>query len=414
MAMLSIGASLLPIYGKANVFQRRTIKILVRSGWQAVNIGDIGHTFGLIQLIKNHLPGVTITLWPRYIDYGVQELLLSKFKDLQIVRGNVLADGKPDSQGLLAAFRNNDFLIHGSRAQVGVNDLNSWKKITGKPFGVFGVTIDYVNEEILDVVKQAAFFYCRETSTLNYLNAYNVRRCSFVPDSTFAMEVRNEQLGLRFLEAKGLEKGRFICVIPRLRYTPYWLMGNKSPNDEDLKKYQISQYYKEPDHEKLREVIVSWVRETGLKVLVCAEVTYQVALGKELLVDLMPEDVKAHVVWLDRYWIVDEAQSVYAMSRALVSFEPHSPIMAFSSGIPGIYLRQPTDTRKGQMWKDIGLSDWLFEIDTSSGKEIFNTVMDIHTDYGEAQAKLERANRFVMKKQKEGISKVLNSFKRST
>ena len=89
---------------------------------------------------------------------------------------------------------------------------------------------------------------------------------------------------------------------------------------------------------------------------------------RPLLYDPLPEDVKPSVAVLDRYWLTAEAASVYARAAAVVSFEMHSPIMAVATGTPAVQLRQPTDTRKGQMWRDVGLDAWLFEIDDSTGE----------------------------------------------
>ena len=61
--------------------------------------------------------------------------------------------------------------------------------------------------------------------------------------------------------------------------------------------------YKEKDHAKLREAIITWVRETGLKVLVCPEMTYQVGIMDELVIGPLPEDVKANVVKRG-YWFI--------------------------------------------------------------------------------------------------------------
>jgi polysaccharide pyruvyl transferase WcaK-like protein len=86
------------------------------------------------------------------------------------------------------------------------------------------------------------------------------------------------------------------------------------------------------------------------------------------------------VAVLDRYWLTAEAASVYAKAAAVVSFEMHSPILAVAAGTPAVHLRQPTDTRKGQMWRDVGLARWLFEIDDSTGAEIAACVVEIGKD----------------------------------
>ena len=64
-------------------------KVLVRSGWQTVNIGDIGHTFGLLQIMQDFLPEVEVVLWPKSYDRGVEELLRSNYPKLQIVKSPI-------------------------------------------------------------------------------------------------------------------------------------------------------------------------------------------------------------------------------------------------------------------------------------------------------------------------------------
>jgi hypothetical protein len=39
-------------------------RILLRPSWQTVNIGDMGHTPGILQLLFDSLPKTEITLWP--------------------------------------------------------------------------------------------------------------------------------------------------------------------------------------------------------------------------------------------------------------------------------------------------------------------------------------------------------------
>lgn len=45
----------------------RPPRILLRSSWQTVNIGDIGHTPGVIRLLEQYLPEAEVTLWPSLI-----------------------------------------------------------------------------------------------------------------------------------------------------------------------------------------------------------------------------------------------------------------------------------------------------------------------------------------------------------
>lgn len=82
-----------------------------------------------------------------------------------------------------------------------------------------------------------------------------------------------------------------------------------------------------------------------------------------------------------------EAASVYARARALISAECHSPIIALMVGSAAFYVRQPEDTIKGQIYYDLGLSDWVFEVEQTSGAQIAERLMQVHRDHAAAVAR---------------------------
>jgi hypothetical protein len=190
-----------------------------------------------------------------------------------------------------------------------------------------------------------------------------------------------------------------------LRWTPYWEIHPES-RKPDPDKIAVNEKYVESDHAKLRAGIVAWVRETRMRVLLAPEMTYQVALLKPLLFDPLPEDVKPFVATMDRYWLTAEANSVYANAAAIASMEQHSPIMGIASGVPSILLRQPTDTRKGQMWRDIQLDSWIFEMDDSTGDQIAKTLLSIANDLPAARATAAKARDFTAIKMAEMIAAI--------
>jgi len=108
--------------------------------------------------------------------------------------------------------------------------------------------------------------------------------------------------------------------------------------------------------------------------------------------------VKAKVVVKPSYWLTDEAASTYRHAAAMVSLEMHSPILAIAAGRPAIHVRQPTDTRKGQMWRDVGLGNWLFEIDASTGEQIAERLVSLHRDREGSLAAAARARTFAGEK----------------
>lgn len=367
--------------------------IMVVSGWQDVNIGDIAHTPGLLNVLQKFLPETKVILWKKSYSEKVEQLLNRNFPNVKIVHGHADKEGTVESEEVLAAMKEADLMIHGSGPYVvGSVNLEAWMKYTEKPFGVFGVTIQRIRGNLLSILQKASFIFTRETQSLDVLASEGLEgdHVGFGPDATFYFNLRDEDKASKFLSENGLEKNKFICAIPRLRYTPYYKIKPNNAGWSDEKIAQVNTHnaeYKEKDHAKMREVMIAWVRDTGNKVLVCPEMTYQVDIMDELLIDPLPEDVKPFIVKHD-YWLPDEAASVYKKANSVFSFECHSPIIAAQAGTPVFYLRQPEDTIKGQMYYDLGLSDWVFEIDETQPEQIVSVARKVWNDYPAALKKL--------------------------
>lgn len=376
-----------------NLLSSNELTVLVVSGWQDVNIGDIAHSPGLLHVLETYLPNAQIILWKRSRSEKVEVLLNSNFPQVKIIHGDVDSEYRVDAPEVLEAFENADIMIHGSGPNiVGQPHLEAWVKHSEKPFGIFGVTIQNVNRERKKLLEKAAFIYTRETASLEVLkkNGLTGSHISFAPDATFYFHLRDEEKALSYLKKNELEENKFICVIPRLRITPYYKITQTNWSEERIKEVdELNDKHAEADHAKLRQAMIRWVRETGQKVLVCPEMTYQVDIMDELLIDPLPEDVKPYVLKRG-YWLPDEAASVYARAHTLLSFECHSPIIALAVGTPAMYLRQPQDTIKGQMYYDLEANDWIFEIEESEGSQIADRLMEINAYYKEAREKTAR------------------------
>jgi polysaccharide pyruvyl transferase WcaK-like protein len=400
------------IAGAAEV---RRPQILLRSSWQTVNIGDIAHTPGVLRLLQTHLPEAEITLWPSNVDNGVEQLLRDEFPGLKIA--------KPRSRELEAAFEECDFLLHGSGASiVAERDLITWHEATGKPYGIYGITFPMKNSSAtsarsedamarsVEVLSRAAFVFFRDSKSLDLAKRLGASSpvMEFGPDGAFACDLRDPQRATTFLTEHGLEEGRFLCCIPRLRYTPYWRIKDVA---FDEVKHARNEEMKEHDHAPLREAIEAVVRQTDLKVLVCPEDRTQMAVGKEMLYDRLADDVRERVIWRPDYWLTGEAVSVYVRSAGLFGNEMHSPIMCVGHGVPAIVCRFTEQTSKGFMWSDIGLDEWLFDHDSAEDRQrIVPTVVAMAKDHATAKEKAAAARRFVEQRQRETMAVLRRQF----
>ncbi|MEO6785685.1 MAG: polysaccharide pyruvyl transferase family protein, partial [Chthoniobacteraceae bacterium] len=296
--------------------EKRAPRILLRSSWQTVNIGDIAHTPGVLALLEKYLPEAEVRLWPSSVANGVEEMLRARFPKLIILK---------DAEAKKAAFAECDFMLHGSGPSlVGEKEVARWAKETGKSYGVFGITLpttssastkptpDGVISQTIQVLSGAKFVYFRDSISLELAKKKGCTSpvMAFGPDGAFATDLRNDAKADAFLKAHGLEEGKFLCCIPRLRYTPYWTIPSKRAAPDE-KKHARNEAMKEHDCKPLRDAITAVVQQTDLKILLCPEDETQMAVNKEMLLDKLPADVRARCVWRENYWLTDEALSTY-------------------------------------------------------------------------------------------------------
>ena len=390
---------------------KRRPRILLRSSWQVVNIGDIAHTPGVLALLEKHIPDAEVILWASGdLSPEVAAMEHKRFPNLRILKGSIGPDGKASNADLGKAVEWADFLLHGSGPSlVGNKDVTAFVKHTGKPFGVYGITHGPWNAAEKELVGGAKFLYFRDSISLATAKADGVK-CpvmGFAPDGAFAADVRNDDAARSFMSKHGLEEGKFLCCIPRLRNTPYWKIKNRPYDDEAKRKHARNEEMKEHDHAPLRAAITAVTLQTPMKVLLCPEDSSQMAVGKEMILDKLPADVKAKVVWREQFWLTDEALSTYVRSAGLFGLEMHSPIMCIGNGAPAIVCRFAEQTSKGFMWRDIGLGDWLFDFDKEEDlARVVSTVLAMAKEPAAAKATAEKARKLVQQKQQETMAVV--------
>lgn len=384
-------------------------RLILRSSWQTVNIGDIAHTPGVLALLEKHLPEVEVRLWPSKLDNGVAEMLGARFPKVQVIQG----------EAVRKSFEECDFLLHGSGPSlVAQADVVKWREATGKPYGVYGITFSGQQNprttkskekekdpnkkpvQTVDVLSGAKFVYFRDSVSLELAKKMGCTApiMEYGPDGAFAVDLKDDAKAEAFLKEHGLEQGKFLCCIPRLRNTPYWTLPEKKAAIDE-KKDARNKAMMDHDGKPLLDAIVAVIKTTDLKILLCPEDKTQMQVGKEMLYDKLPEDVKARVVWRENYWLTDEAISTYRRSAGLFGHEMHSPIMCIGNGIPAIVCRWAEQTSKGYMWRDIGLGDWLFDLDKEDElARVAETVLAMAKDPEGSKAKAAKAREFVMGK----------------
>ncbi|MFT4307380.1 MAG: polysaccharide pyruvyl transferase family protein [Microbacterium sp.] len=350
--------------------------VLLRSSWQTHNIGDVAHSPGAIRAMQRFAPDVEVALWPVSVGDRERRMFADHLPDVELVDGTIV-DGVPSDGRLADALDRAAVLVHGSGpSAVAASDVDHWRRRHDKPYGFFGVSFDplsptegtlrelarataalppgHLPDDDAARLDGAAFVFCRDSISAGYLRSQLTNTSAeFGPDGTFCFDLAEPSYSERFHDRFGLAARGFLCVVPRARWTPYFRIAGIEPDREMLRREAVSLAHVDEDMDLLVTAMRHWTRTTGLPSVVVPEMGYQVEFARRHLAPRIPADLADHVRFLDEYWQVQQAAAVYATASAVLSLECHSPILAMAAGTPALYLRQPSDTVKGRMYRDL-------------------------------------------------------------
>ena len=133
----SLAASVFPSFAWA--LAKRPCRVLLRSSWQTVNIGDIGHTPGDLLAARASARCGDHALAQQHRQRGRGDAAPELPEPSNRAKGNAVN----------AAFGECDFLLHGSGASlVAQKDVGRWREATGKPYGIYGITLSNLDTEV--------------------------------------------------------------------------------------------------------------------------------------------------------------------------------------------------------------------------------------------------------------------------
>lgn len=433
--------------------------VLVAYSWSMGNIGDIGITPGLLNLMQRHIPELPVTVmtsqevgskdhayltdyFPRYspgckvvgnpfrsvINNGegrseawdalVQRwgpVKLKAFEDgvltvddaealvydlMNVFPHELIKEFQTTRPDVSDAFGNAGFALFTSGTTLNFGRMGKrsfWRfsllyalpmiiaRALGIPYGISSQSFDALEwpSDILfrQLFADAEFVFCRDTDSLAYLKQRNLisKRMGYRPDTTFFFGGADEAWADEYMARHGLEEGRFITLTIRSSTQPGPLMG------------VMSKERSEAHMVKLRAFIEALTAQTDLKVLICPEVKYEIQPARELLYDQVSKEAQEKCVWMDSFWNTEQAYSIYRRARMVVSMEMHSIIMSVGIGTPLLHPQFAESGRKARMVRDIGLGDWLFDIDAMESSELLEAALRIHQDHDHAKARVSDA-----------------------
>ncbi len=415
--------------------EKKAPVVMVTFTWSFGNIGDIGITPGMINLIRDHFPNSEIILVANSYQENVVDYFTNNFSNVSVIPTPFINDVKtPISRDVFKAiqddpsldqaygtpyekrakvfreaFDRSDFILFNSGTVLSYgrwkysmsSTLHFWWPLIlaqkhGKHYGIYSHSFERfawpANELLVPVLNDADFVFCRDGNSLQYLKDSGVttKILEYGPDATFNFTPTKKASGYQeFMSKHGLKEHEYITLTIRSGRSNQGFIEPHSARENLHAK-------------KLRELVTRYIEETGNKVLIAPEVKSEIIPAKELIYDQLPKNVLDKVILMEEFWLPDLAYSVYESAETVVTMEAHSMIMALAVGTPILHPRFIEAGRKAWMLKDLGLEEWLFDLDEKSDSvdKMYKELISIHKDYATAKAKVSKALKYVKEREK--------------
>lgn len=368
--------------------------VLLRTAWQTRNIGDVCFTPAMCARLRGLFPGRKIICWAARTTPAIRALAEAACPGVEWLSGGPARQGSPADPATLDAFETAGAFLYNSGPLLHYSgDLQQWDGFARNlaplvlcrerniPYAVYGQSFESLAPpaDILarEVLSDAAFVTCRDTRSRRTLLAAGVRadRVTFSPDIAFSYPQLDPVRADAFLKEQGLEPGRF------LGFCCHYAVEHRAPLAERAGWHL----------DRLRRVLVRWVRETGLPVLLYPEDDREIGLHRREFTDALPAEVRNRIRLRETFWLPDEAAAVLRRARVLFSTEPHSMIMTLQYGVPPLHPMHWAFGCKAQMWDDLGLADWRFDMDACDAECMADALLAVHADWESARARAAAA-----------------------
>lgn len=344
------------------------------------NIGTAVHCPGTLAVLEKHLPGVKLSVWADApLVPELQRIMDRRFPQVKIHTGREVPETDADL-----------FLVSSGNgiAKSVQKSIGPWREKTGRPVAAYAV-----GSAPKPLAETFAFCFYRDRTGFAKAVARKATPAvtGFAPDAVFDFDAADTAGADAFLKACGLETGKFVCAIPGERATASWNYFGRKPNE---KRAALNAEHELGDNAIVCAAIVEAVRKHHMKALLCAEQRSEMPLITRALLAQLPDDVKASCVCLKDFWAPDLALGVYRRSRCVFGIEMHSQVMAIGNGVPAVVMCHSGFGTKSDMLKDIGLGEWLMDIDEpNAAARAVQIVGGILADENAAREKLRAARR---------------------
>lgn len=352
--------------------------------------------------IQRFVPNTEVIIWPSDMSDELRALLEKSFTQLNLIDGEIDEAGNPTTDELKEAFETSDLFLYAPGTQrlidwTGQNpegtetsSLTYCQKIN-LPYMIYGLGNIPESEEIqssfINILNAAVLSFVTESTSENKIKNLKLKvdNLEYGPSPIFAFDLKNDTEARQYLETAGLAEQDFISII---------IKNNDSPNQEAN------------SHEKkIISILESWIQATDHYVLLIANSREDINSLQYIYEDLT-ESAKNKTIVFDGIFSPDFISSVLEKSRISTAMSPYPLFSALISDIPVFYFADWKLNTDGQAFIDLGLKDYVMDINNSSDKDLLKAMLDINESYVKALLDTNKSSKEALKELQDSFDKI--------
>ncbi len=393
---LGFALSLPSLVGFKVNFQEVTYpKILFRMGWNINDNNDLALIPALYRLAQKTILRTEFYLWLGESDEKLMTMLEKNFTSLKLITGEIDDSGEPTTDELKNALSESDLFFYtpGAAKNINWSDKNNpgietrslqYCLDNGIPYALLGLGQIPEEEEsfnrFIKIANGAEFVYGSSSSIDKLLKDRDIKipKLQISPNPLFAFDLRNDTESRKVLKGLALLDKDFLVL--------------------DFKTHGISKEKLEEYSIKMITLISIWIKETDKQVLLLPNNEEDVEYTVKNIYNPLPEDLKPKVAISRERLMPDMAASIYEKSRIVSGMSLFPGCSAIKSGIPIMFL-SPTDVNaRAKTIEDMGLKNSIQDIDSRSGEELSEVLLEIDEKYLNGIIESDKAREYATKK----------------
>jgi len=373
-------------FSDLKILQNNRNRILLRSGWSTDSYSDLAVIPAAYRSIQRFVPNTEVMVWPFTMNEILNSLLENNFTNINLINGTINDQGEPTTEELKKAFDSAHMLMYVTCPNKNIDwagtDPSAIETASIEyciknniPYILYGIgdipEATETQSAMQNKLNKAILTFIMDSTTEDILKDNKIKNLQLAPPIIFGFDLKNDNDARKYISDLGLSNKTFIVV-------NLYSNGNNIPQKNTaINKivYLIENWIQKTEH------FILLIPEKSADVEILSNVYNQLSNTAKEKTKLITEDISPDMV-----------SSIVEKSRIATGMSPYLLFSAMQVGIPIYHYSDWSVSNSGQSLIDLGLKDFVIDIEKVSENEFVDKLSEIDDKYVKALIETNKSN----------------------